>query len=89
MIACLPRVLGPAEEEEEYEEEAGGFAFACRMLSLYSLVRCSLTPLAMLMASVVPTPPRNVALTISCVMSSTSFSDALPASEIVSSAILI
>ena len=59
------------------------------MLSLYSLMCYSLTPLAMLMASFAPTSPRNVALTISRVVSSTALSDALSASESASSAIVI
>ena len=29
MIACLPSLLGPTEEEEEEEDCEGGFALAC------------------------------------------------------------
>ena len=67
----------------------GGFALVCRMLSLYSLMCSSLTPLAMLMAGFAPTSPRNVSLMISRVWSSTSLSDALADADKASNAILI
>ena len=76
MIACLPSLAGPAEDEEaeaeaDDEDCEGGFALVCRMLSVYSLMCSSLTPLAMLMASFATTSPRNVSLMISRVWSST------------------
>ena len=72
MIACLPIVLGAGgggadeEEEEEDEEEdegcEGGLALAGRTVSLYSLMWCSMTPVAMMDANFAPTSPRNVSL---------------------------
>ncbi len=86
MIACLPSLAGPAEDEEDCE---GGFAPVCRMLSLYSLMCSSLTPLAMVIAFFKFTSPRNVSLMISRVWSSTYLSDALADADKASIATLI